>query len=383
MVFSHGLGGTKNAYSHLAGSLASHGMVVIAPEHRDGSAPISFIHSTAGLAKAVDYRAVSHKPSPRSDEDRNKQLQIRLWELGLIHDALLNLDSSPKQLHSVGAPASQDPNPLSMFASALDVHTPGKISWSGHSFGAASVVQFIKSVYYHQSRPSNGYKPLYCPNPASSLVSQVTPSTPVALLDLWAIPLLSSPTSYLWSKPLPAHCSKGGSPPLAILSESFFKWTSNLQETKRAILPRVGEPSALEAKPHIFYPVSSAHLSQSDFGPLFPWLTNKVFKAEDPERTLRLNVRAILESLRRSGVKVADTSALDMESEALGKESTSEGDRSFPLAQDHRILATDGSIKGWVAIPLDDSDDSSKSKGHVIEAEHPSDAVVQGELMKR
>ena len=383
MVFSHGLGGTKNAYSHLAGSLASHGMVVIAPEHRDGSAPISFIQSTDGSpAKAVGYRAVPHKPSPRSEEARNKQLEIRLWELGLIHEALLKLDSSPAQLQKVGTPASQDPNPLSMFASTLDVHTPGKISWSGHSFGAASVVQFIKSVYYHESRPSNGYKPLYSPIPASSLVSQVTPSSPVVLLDLWAMPLLSSPTSYLWSKPLPAHTSRGGSPPLAILSEAFFKWTSNLQETKRAISSRVGEPSALEAKPHIFYPISSAHLSQSDFGPLFPWLTKKIFKAEDPERTLRLNVRAILESLRRSGVKVADTSALDMESEALGLESTSEGVGTFPLAQDHGILATDGSIKGWITIPLDDGDDSGKFKGQVIEAEHPSEAVVQGELIK-
>ena len=384
MVFSHGLGGTKNAYSHLAGSLASHGVVVIAPEHRDGSAPISFIHSADGLhAKAVDYRALPHKPSPQSEEDRNKQLEIRLWELGLIHEALLKLDSSPTQLHNVGALASQNSSPLSMFASALDVHTPGKISWSGHSFGAASVVQFIKSVFYHQSRPTNGYKPLYCPNPASSLVSQVIPSTPVALLDLWAIPLLSSRTSYLWSKPLPAHNLRGGSPPLAILSQAFFKWTVNLQETKRAISSRDGEPSALETKPHIFYPISSAHLSQSDFGPLFPWLTKKVFKAEDPERTLRLNVRAILESLRRSGVKVADTSALDMELEAMGIEPTLEGDRTFPLAQDHRILATDGSIKGWIAIPLDDdSDDSDKSKEHVREAEQPSDAVVQGELRK-
>lgn len=385
MVFSHGLGGTKNAYSHLTGSLASHGMVVVTPEHRDGSAPISVIHSTDGSPrKAVDYRALPHKPSPEVDENRNTQLKIRLWELGTIHEVLLKLDRNPMQLHNIGARTSQGPGLLAMFASALDVHTPGKISWSGHSFGAATVVQFIKSVYYHESHPSNGYAPLYRPTSDSSLVSQVTPSSPITLLDLWTLPLLSSSTSYLWSKPLPAYNSRGGSPPLAVLSEAFFKWTTNLRETKRAISSPVGETSALEAKPHIFYPIASAHLSQSDFGPLFPWATRKVFKVEDPERTLRLNVRAILESLRRSGVKVADTSALDMEleiSNTPGLEQP-EGDQTFQSAQDHKILATDGSIKGWVSIPLDDSSAFANANGHATETKHPSDAIIQGEVMK-
>ena len=382
MVFSHGLGGTRNAYSHLTGSLASHGMVVIAPEHRDGSAPISYMHATGGSPpQAVDYRALPHKPSPEVDENRNKQLEIRLWELGGIHEALLKLDSSPQQLHNIGARTSQNAGLLAMFASTLDVHTPGKISWSGHSFGAATVVQFIKSVYYRTSSPLNGYTPLYRPTPDSLLVSQVTPSTPITLLDLWTIPLLSSPTSYLWSKPLPAYNSRSGSPPLAVLSQAFFKWTSNLWDTKRAISPPVGENSPLESKPYIFYPVSSAHLSQSDFGPLFPWAARKIFKAEDPERTLRLNVRAILESLRRSDVKVADTSAFEMELERSNVKQSG-GEQAFPLAQDHQILATDGSIKGWVAIALNDSNDLSSADGHITEAKYPSDAVVQGEVMK-
>ncbi|CAF9941676.1 MAG: hypothetical protein ALECFALPRED_009260 [Alectoria fallacina] len=385
MVFSHGLGGTKNAYSHLTGSLASHGMVVVAPEHRDGSAPISYIHFTDGShPKVVDYRSLPLKPSPKVDENRNKQLEIRLWELGLIHEALLKLDSSPKQLHNIGARTSQDPDLLSMFASALDVHAPGKISWSGHSFGAATVVQFIKSVYYHSSSPSNGYTPLYRPNLDSSIVSQVTPATPITLLDLWTLPLRSSPTSYLWSKPLPAYNSTSGSPPLAVLSEAFFKWTSNLRETKRAISPPMGDNSALETKPHIFYPISSAHLSQSDFGPLFPWATRKIFKAEDPERTMRLNVRAILESLRRSGIRVAETSALDMDFKGPDTPDLEQpkGKQTFPLAQDHNILATDRSIKGWIAIPLNDSNGFADANGHATEAKHPSEAIVHGEVLK-
>ena len=394
MVFSHGLGGTRNAYSHLTGSLASHGLVVVAPEHRDGSAPISFIRSPDGVpAKAVDYRALPHKPTPELEEARNEQLAIRLWEMDLLHEALLKLDNNPTQLHNIGDRTSQDPFPLSMFASTLDVHTPGKISWSGHSFGAATVVQFIKSVYYHDSRPSNGYTPLYRPAPGSSLVNQITASTPITLLDLWTLPLLSSPTSYLWSKPLPAYNSNAGSSPLAILSEAFFKWTNNFRETKRALSPPASQAPTPETTPHIFYPISSAHLSQSDFGPLFPWTTRKLFKAEDPERTLRLNVRAILESLRRSGVKVADTSASDMELELesqQGSDTSGSGEQQeggdlkgrFPLAQDHKILATDGSVRGWIAIPLDECDDVAGSKAETVEAEQPGEAIVQGEVMK-
>ena len=386
MVFSHGLGGTKNAYSHITGSLASHGLVVVAPEHRDGSAPISFIQSTDGLsAKAVGYRSLPYKPTPELEEARNKQLEIRLWEMGLVHDALLKLDSNPLQLHNIGDRTSQDAIPLSMFASALDVHTPGKISWAGHSFGAASVVQFVKSVYYHDSHPPNGYTPLYRPTPGSSLVSQITPSTPITLLDLWALPLLSTPTSYLFSKPLPSYTSNAGSPPLAILSEAFFKWTVNLRETKRALSSHTDQTSSPEATPpHIFYPVSSAHLSQSDFGPLFPWLTRKVFKAEDPERTLRLNVRAILESLRRSGINVADTSVSDMELEVEKDSERQEGDQKkrYPLSQDHKILATDGSVKGWIAIPFDDDGADSLKGGDTVTAKQPSEAIVQGEVMK-
>jgi len=382
MIFSHGLGGSRNAYSHITGSVASHGMVVVAAEHRDGSAPISFIRSTdQSSPNIVDYVSLPHKTSPKVEEKRNEQLKIRLWELGLIHDALLKI-ADGRKLTNIATDVHYSIADEHGFASLLDVHTPGKMSWCGHSFGAATVVQFIKSVYYPAPWGSRGYEPLYTPSSDSMISRQITPSSPVAVLDLWALPLQLQKTSWLLNKPMPAYQSADGSPPLAVLSEAFFKWTSNLRDTKHALSPPAKQKTKIT--PLIFYPISSAHLSQSDFGPLFPWLTRKIFKAENPERTLRLNVRAILENLRRSGIKIADTSDVDMELSELdisGAKQIEEKQRYTP-GQDYQILAPDGSVKGWVSVPLSGRNGAANANGHAIEAGNPTEAVMEGEVMK-
>lgn len=392
MVFSHGLGGTKNTYSHLAGSLSSHGMVVIAPEHRDGSAPISIIRNVDGTGnKAVNYLSIPHVRSQEVDDRRDTQLRTRLWELGLLHETLLKIDRG-ETLTNIGTQhdrvAERD---LAMFASKLDVHSPGCISWFGHSFGAATMVQFFKSVIYGSptSTPSS-YQPLFIPSKNSSITRQITSSSPLGLLDLWAVPLRSSKTAWLWEQPLPcyAQAGPGGSSILAILSDSFFKWRANLNLTKRVVFPPQATDGLLSENftpPHVFYRIASAHLSQSDFGVLLPWLTKKVFKADDPVRTLRLNTRAVLEMMRQHGIELAPTSSADME-EAAAEEShpgvDSENER-LSKGQDSKILATDGSVKGWVALRPEDAD--KKEIGEAVniktsESATPSTAVIDGEI---
>ncbi|CAN8095478.1 unnamed protein product [Discula destructiva] len=330
MIFSHGLGGTRNAYSHIAGSMAAHGVVVICPEHRDGSAALSIIRDPAAqdrffsrnTRRAVPYIKISHDQTPETWEMRNNQLKIRLWELGLVHEALLDIDSG---LDLPNLNTSTPTTSLAQLASKLDVHEPGSIMFSGHSFGAATMVQFLKSTFYAGSPELASIEtPLFVPASDSRIRAQVTPKNILVMLDMWCFPILAPTTSALYHLPLPAYADNdptapGGDAVLAIESETFFKWTEHLHSMCRIISPDPGASvvaaSAFERpgsgvklpEPRFFYVPNSAHLNQSDFGVLFPWLTKKVFGAEQPERSLRLNVRAILQLLRTNGVPVART----------------------------------------------------------------------------
>ncbi|KAI4953396.1 hypothetical protein J4E91_002243 [Alternaria rosae] len=387
MMFSHGLGGTRNAYSHICGSLASHGIVVVAADHRDGSSPLAIHHTPEEKQKTkrVDYRSIAHKASTEVYEARDEQLKIRLWELGMAHDALLKIDEGRK-LKNVAQDQPKGRNMLSMFSNILNIHEPGSMSYAGHSFGACTMVQFVKSVYHRPSTPAAGYNPLYTPSEDSSLVQQITPQNSVTLLDLWTLPIQSPATNWLRSKPMPCYDSpSGGKNLLAIASEGFYNWSSNFRETKSILAP----PSSSQSKynnqpgPHIFYPIASAHLSQSDFGVLFPWVTTKVFGAKEPERVLRLNTRAVLQMLRENGVRVANTSAEDLELDVEAGPA-----KGWNLVNDTTILSrTKDSVRGWVNISVNGEEDRVEEKvmsplEKVGSAgKGPGDAMVEGEAL--
>lgn len=395
MIFSHGLGGSRNAYSHLIGSIASHGIVVIAPEHRDRSTPISFIRdvpatneseksNTKTSKRTVTYNRISHTPSPEVEAGRTAQLKIRTYELGCIHDALLKMDSAAN-LTNLNASSA----PLSCFSQKLAIHEPGSIAFAGHSFGAATMAQFIKTVYYSpaSNNPPADYEPIFSPSSRSAIVKQITPNTPLVLLDMWCLPLRAKTTRWLWDKPLPCYASggPGGCGVLAVESQAFVKWRVHLKATKRFLSPDPSQESTkqlLEADGrdpvHFYYPTASAHLSQSDFGILFPWVTKKVFASEEPERVMKLNVRAILQLLRERSIPIAPTSAEDME---IGSEIAKGED----LKDDRGIFTYGDDIRGWNYLTTDAADlsdvDFEEDSGVKADAK-PSQAVVGGELDK-
>ena len=387
LVFSHGLGGTCNSYSQITGSLSSHGIIVVAPEHRDGSGPITFVRDETGPtpSSSVEYQRIAHDATPEVLGARGKQLKIRLWEFGLIYDLLARLDAGQAVTN-----LNKDPSDLTIFRSILDIHRPGAMTWAGHSFGAASVVQFVKSIYYASMyQAPAAYKPLYLPLQDSQLVRQITPMSVMVLLDIWMLPLTQEDTHWLLDQPLPCYFLSNenrSTSVLAILSEGFFKWNSNLVRTKE-MLSAKGRDN-LHA-PHICYAESSVHFSQSDFGVLFPWLTKVAFKAKDPERILRLNVRAILELMRRNGQEVADTPIADLEIEEKKRGTT--GDSEFAsvesktlsatIGQDSDILLRDGSVRGWIALDLDEENKPGEGRNKRIpEGADPIDAVMEEEV---
>lgn len=395
MIFSHGLGGSRNAYSHLVGSIASHGVIVIATEHRDGSTPISYIRDVPSQdgtdekptpkygKQTTDYRRLAHTPSPEVEEGRNEQLKIRLWEMGLIHDSLLKVDEA-KPLTNLNTSSVS----LSMFASKMEVHTPGSITFAGHSFGGATVTQFIKSTFYspETSTTPPEYTPLFTPSSRSPISMQITPNTPVMLLDIWCMPLRATTTRWLWDKPFPCYApnGRGGAALLAVESQAFYKWRVHLKATKRLLSPNPASDdykheykNGQMSEPNFFYADSSAHLSQSDFGMLFPWVVKKVFAAEEPERVMRLNVRAILQTMRNVGIVVGETSKEDMEMEG----------ESEATKDDRLILGKGGEVRGWNWLSTDvaelgDVEEEGSSKEKDVKAE-PADAVVGNELLKQ
>jgi platelet-activating factor acetylhydrolase len=401
MIFSHGLGGSRNAYSHLVGSIASHGVVVIVPEHRDGSTPISYIRdvpsnnsipektSARNSKRTVEYVRLSHNPSPEVEAGRNAQLKVRLWELGTIHESLIKLDLG-EEISNLNTSSTS----LSAFKNVMDVHEAGKIIFAGHSFGAATITQFVKSTFYslRTSEAPAEYEPLFTPSSRSAIASQITPHTTVILLDVWCFPLRAAATRWLWDLPFPCYSTPsapGGKALLAVESQAFYKWRVHLKATKRLLSP---DPSSStynythsEGKtfpePNFYYATSSAHLSQSDFGVLFPWLIKRFLAVTEPERVMKLNVRSILQLLRNQNIQVSETSAKDMElAEKKGVETR----------DDILILGRKEEVRGWNFIStnvedLADVDDEVEVKGQVENSTvtKPSEAVVGNELLKQ
>jgi platelet-activating factor acetylhydrolase len=393
MIFSHGLAGSRNAYSHVAGSIASHGVIVIAPEHRDGSAPISYVRSVPKAQdkdekthirksrSTIGYNRISHTPSPETEAARTAQLKIRLYELGCIHDALVKIDQGVALTNLNTSSATFLPR----FSGKMEVHKPGSVAFAGHSFGAATMVQFVKSTFYspQTSTAPASYEPIFTPSSRSAISKQITPNTPLILLDVWCFPLRTATSRWLWNKPFPCYApgGPGGCAILAVESQAFYKWRIHLKTTKRLLSPNpASETHTVEDDgrpgPHFYYPTASAHFSQSDFGILFPWLTRKIFAIEEPERIMKLNVRAILQLLRERHVPVSPTSASDME---IGSET------NMVTKDDAKIFCTNGEIKGWNYLSCDVTDLSDvelEDDSEVAENAHPTEATVGGELKK-
>lgn len=249
VVFSHGLLGSRGAYSQICGELASHGMIVVAAEHRDHTAVY-----TSDRGQPVDYFSI-RKYNDASRDLRKHQLEQRAFEVERI---IAEVRARPE---------------LAEVRAAGDFEA-GKLIMAGHSFGAATAIAICKSAF-----------------PSPSAPHLAAEFRAIVLLDTWTEPLTAS-------MDLPLKV-----PSITILSEKFFAWSTNLNFVRKIV---GGEEGA--TKGDCFYIKGSAHPSQSDFPLLFPVLTGRLFGIEESaQRCMDLNRRAMVQFLREHGVAVPGT----------------------------------------------------------------------------
>ncbi|KAJ9644283.1 uncharacterized protein PV06_05259 [Exophiala oligosperma] len=367
LIFSHGLVGNMNTHSALLGELASHGVFCLALDHRDGSGPLTTLRRTGsepngdaatvptevGLTNpSVYYKPITLKIKPGMHEARDEQLSIRLFELSAAYQALEVMNGGQILPNLAGEGGFTLPK------GSLDM-SPGNVIWAGHSFGGTSTVQFVKSVFYSEAHGDDAKSPLLWQEPSSSLKAQVTPHSPVVLLDPWFLPLRSPKTEMLLRRPLPCHEAEIGKNSartvVLMCSEFAYHWPechshmpvvaganpSNVKvqtieeyreeiarykdqreymnkskEQRAKYLARAetekdpdkeGRSQVSEEQVSMYVLHETTHVTHSDFGIMFPWMVWWFTGQRRPVLATRNIARSILaETGVDSAMQVAD-----------------------------------------------------------------------------
>ena len=176
MLFSHGLGGSRNAYSQWCGSIASYGVFVAAIEHRDGSAATSIVHVGTPKQSKVPYQRITEYNDQTKDY-RTSQLAQRTFEVSKLVALLRDLNHG-KLIFSNDDKKSV----LDQFKGILNTKK-GQLIMAGHSFGAATTVAVCKN-----KENVDGDYPLKDEFKAA------------LMLDIWMVAIPSSPKSLTYSR---------------------------------------------------------------------------------------------------------------------------------------------------------------------------------------
>ena len=154
VVFTHGMSGMSQSYSHYLGSMASHGIVVAAIEHRDGSGPGTIIHFPSGKERTVwhlmpkDFKAESKMTK---ENLQFTQLAFRQAEIEETIRFFHRLDAGDGEIMQNLKPKSPQ-STLAGFKSRLNTTA---ITIVGHSYGATGALQALRNAP-SESMPING-----------------------------------------------------------------------------------------------------------------------------------------------------------------------------------------------------------------------------------
>lgn len=145
VVFTHGMAGMSQSYSHYLGSIASHGYVVAAVEHRDGSGPGTVIHYPDGKQREVWHLQHQDLESEPPMTARNLQIAQLAFREAEINETIrffrrLN-DGYGNELKNLKPDSPQASLPG--FKSRLNLSA---VTVVGHSYGATGALQALKSA---------------------------------------------------------------------------------------------------------------------------------------------------------------------------------------------------------------------------------------------
>ncbi|KAF2112039.1 platelet-activating factor acetylhydrolase, isoform II-domain-containing protein [Lophiotrema nucula] len=299
LFFSHGLGGTRTCYSTMCGEFASYGFVVCAMEHRDGSGPRTFVnhakegdgsmedqekhgidHSEKDKRRGydkLDYIFPENNPmdtAPNNEkgvdaELRSAQIELRMEEIEEAYRVLCQIaagngeEVARRNLRTEGYIGSSSRGlqgvQWSLWKNRFHID---KVTISGHSFGAATVVEVLRNTDRFENVQAG------------------------IIYDIWGAPIKPPEDD-------PRH--RIHLPILGVNSEAFMYWQKNFD----AVMSLMKESSEQGAPAFLCTVRGSVHLSQSDFTLLYPHLCSMLLKSTvNPQRAIDLNISASLEFLR-------------------------------------------------------------------------------------
>ncbi|TFK43726.1 platelet-activating factor acetylhydrolase, isoform II-domain-containing protein [Crucibulum laeve] len=288
VIFSHGLGGSRTAYSQFCSRLAASGKVVLAVEHRDGTGTLSMPRlwdvdgkSTSKITYYLRDTDISWEDTTTSKEAqplplRAEQLAFRHHEMYLTYTTFSKfiqndpdvefetIDSTEIDRQSWSAADSKGKSIIQFDRDVI---------LAGHSFGGCTVLSLLST------RPEEGYQPI--------------PIKQAIILDPWLDPLPSpGPIPISTSDSMPAHTTDIGSSKtsldgitintengsskalsphprmLVINSETFTLWKDHFERLREVISG--WEPDGKS----ILTLVGSQHVNFSDF-PVLPIVHKK------------------------------------------------------------------------------------------------------------
>ncbi|KAH7296964.1 hypothetical protein KP509_26G046500 [Ceratopteris richardii] len=260
VIFSHGLWACRTTYSAFCCDLASHGYIVVVPEHLDGSANMASYADHNGNRKWLQNSFADVPIDQISMLDRAKQLKQRVLEVRKVVDVLESLDRGllTQNSNTVTGRAGLE---VSMLQNRLDLHF---IAVSGHSFGGATSIV-----------ASGVDKRIKC----------------CLAMDVWWEPVDKMEIEKL-----------AGKVPVLLLNTENFDWKA-LRDA-RTMFMKARRDATQDGRPLVTVLKTikgTSHQDQSDFTMLFPKIMKRMGVAGtlDPFVSKDINSRACLDFLHR------------------------------------------------------------------------------------